>query len=433
MRDFFRVTSIAVLSLFAAISTGASRAGDPVAMKWDCYLTSGMSCEDLRKGILSGLRELKETDSRESATFFLKFRSQSDGQTAHYQAFVFKKGNASDDNEKADFKYIIDIPSQMASEQSFLKVLAQVQYLVLFAFEPSGPATSQDGLMMMSFQTPDPDPRLRQNQTDTNWYNSTSLGGSFNKAEENGNLNLNGFNNLSWSNEDWKFTGTGIVDYQKFDFTESDAEGNLVPKSEEVFSYMGTTLIARTLSEHWSVALIATAGRSLSDNIKFGAQADVGVEWILVPVLKTNENSALVRYTIGLNHSNFNSPSLRDRTHETYLTHELKGEFSRHFDRVDLSLSLTGSSVLDKIAYSKLTAGVSTTFRVTNDFQIIASFNLTLQNRNINDPGAHDLTGVQQYLQGNRFAKISTSSALMFSYNFGNKLWHTQNRRWKRF
>lgn len=393
-------------------------------VKWDCYLpSSGIDCSELQRSYLSGLIGVEVVDDEKRASVVLQIRSirRGDG-VSEYQAFFL--GIA----PQPVLKATKTIAPNMSTAEAFRLFVAFLHQNTAPFLAIAAPAENANGTTFMVFKPLGGGGSApgRDDDKSTRWYNSASLSGSVSSGDTSV-TSANVSDTASWSDPTWQLQAKMSFNYQRIAIEIP----NSAPVIADTMSFNGDTITSYTFAGHWSVAALLSIKRSPSANQRLTETGYAALEWNLVPFLKTNESTVIVRYGLGIENQNYISENLNGNMQETFLAHMLEVYVNWHFDRIDLSTGIYGSSIADQIRYSQMGCNVSATYRLTNDLSLTGSFNVNFRNEAIYQPANRSGNPLEQFLSGGNYSKISTSSSLTLSYTFGNSLLNSQDRRWK--
>jgi len=145
------------------------------------------------------------------------------------------------------------------------------------------------------------------------------------------------FGNISANRitKDWKINTRVSFSYGKDKF-ETD-EG---PISSDNISKSASTLIVKSLSDHWSVGGSANFGSSSYNNQKFMYSVMPGIEYDIFPYSESTRRQLRLLYTVGFNNVNYMDTTIYNKTKEFLLLHSISAAYQvvQKWGSIDINL-----------------------------------------------------------------------------------------------
>ncbi len=410
-----------VLSVFWSISAKAT-----INVYWDCYLeVSKVDCQLLHTSYFSSMSMIVPVSNEEGADVSIKIRSipittkAQDGD--RYSVDFYGHGDL------PKFVILDTIPNNYSNEGTLVRLIGNLQKGTapfLAIVEPS--RTDKDGIIAIKFTDPTLDPAAPAGPDLSGWYVSPSLWAQYSKTQMQ-LITLGGNVTVNYSDDSWRFQLQGHANYQQ---TTVPVNGDELVA--EVFDYFGKTIVSYSFYKNWSVAVILDAAHFPGKNLDARVNSSVGLEWNLVPFLKTNDKSVAIRYIIGSEYQNYVSQNINRNDEEFFVKHSLLAYFTWHFETVDLTTSMGVLSPIDKYEFFELTSDLSLNWRIIDNLSIVPSLSVDYVPTRLNEPFEQDLSNpLSTFYGGGNFSDISYSGNLSVVFTFGNSLLKNQDQRWK--
>ena len=201
-----------------------------------------------------------------------------------------------------------------------------------------------------------------------------------------------------------------------------------------VVTFGARTVTSYTLpyAKKWSVALLLGGGYMPAKNYDVLVNGAVGIEWNLVPVLKSNDRSFSVRYIVGPEYHNYKYRNIEDKNSQWFIKHSIRAALMWHFKKIDIEAAAGATSPLTDYKYASLFGSVSLNWRVVGGLTIMPSISAGYTFKNMNEPLEIDYSNpVMTILGGGSFSKFSLQTMLTVRYVFGNALLNVRDQRWK--
>lgn len=422
----FRILILISLSLMSSASALAS-----FKVKFDCYLPGDtINCSELEKSLFGQFGYLAPAATAAEVELLIQVRSNpiaGAGTPASLgTAYVMNFLGA---GELPQFTLIDRIPGQVSDDNRFVRLLSNIDKGMAPFLAVSAPAITVGGETTMVFEDPHEGPPTSTESSNSRFYFAPSLSGNYSKTQievmsGRGSLATN------WSSDVVRVQGNVNGSYSKIVLNLPGSE----PISASVVSAGAQTIISYSFAKHWSLAVIAAAGHEPASNQKKDMNAGVGVEWVMVPFMKTSERNFSVRYAVGAEYQEFVTKNLRDEDSVLFARHMIELYCFWHFTTFDVSVGAGASSPVNDMDYLKLYGSTQVTFRLTKSLTLGVNLSASRQKLMINQPGVQDTSNpIQSMISGGSYSDTSFSSIVTLSYLFGNSALNYQDQRWRNF
>jgi hypothetical protein len=252
----------------------------------------------------------------------------------------------------------------------------------------------------------------------------------------NGNLfgeSQNKFNSVSGSlsarrvTETWKFRGSFRGSHNHSENTLSDST---VFKST-TSNYNLSTLLVRSLGEHWSFGIDASAMRSTVDNFDLSTKVMSGIEFDVYPYKESSKRQFVLVYSAGMSYANYRDTTIFNRLKETRPLHSLTAALSATQPWGSVNASLTGSNYLNDWSKNRLSISTGCSIRIVRGLQL----DLFGGYSRVRDQLSLEKAGISDEERLLRLKQLKTSyfyNAFMgLSYTFGSKFNNIVNPRFE--
>lgn len=234
---------------------------------------------------------------------------------------------------------------QGATEDELRSGLARSIKLGLARYVARTPAAA--GLTISFAQPSSGEARLGPARDPWNfWTFRTNLRGFFTGESRFSSRSLNGSIFASRITEDWKIQvlTNGNQSRQRF---EIDSLRTITSRQE---GYGVRSLVARSLSDHWSAGGRASLSASTFLNQDMHARVGPVIEYSVFPYAEATRRQITFQYTAGINHFDYDEITIFDRTEQTLGDHELTAALDMRQPWGNLSFSLEGAQFLHDLS-----------------------------------------------------------------------------------
>ena len=263
-----------------------------------------------------------------------------------------------------------------------------------------------------------------------NWIFSVGGNLNFNGQEFRNNVNLNGRVRVSRITEKWKLFFNYNRNYNRQTFKEEDDETgettseSFVRENQNLFG-----VVARSISDHWSVGSFIRGRRSTVENFDWQLGITPSLEYSLFPYREFARRQILVRYGILTTYNNYTDLTIFGELEELLLRQELRieADFTQPWGSIEGNI--TGNTYLHDTSVNRLDMRIEFDFRVTRGLNI--NFNAFYSA--INDQislRAGDLTDEDILLNLRQQAtSFSFGGSIGFNFTFGSLFNNVVNPR----
>lgn len=409
-------------------------------IRWDCYMPSAnVDCEVLRSSLTSKIPFLEIVDDPRVADVLVTLTSvPAENGTRFNLTFTGKRV----DGYGTEVHTTDRIPSSVDATTAMVRVMTKLERGLADFMDQKIDGEVRDGALTLKLLDPVSMPFAgRPEQDAVRWYFAPGLGAYFSDVAGVG-VNASGSPSLSFN-----YSGLKWRTQQSMSFNYSE-QSQPVPGTAQTATirFVGgnvLNVVSRSIGPggHWSAGLLLSAEKNPQANYEFRANGSLGIEFDLIPRQTVNQRNFGFRCGIG--------PELQryDATNVEGLDEQLVGRqfcdlfLSWHFMPVDVWANLGETSILEDFAYRALAAGVSATWRLTDDLTVAPWVNVQQINRAINeaqpstvvysDPKQEIEASMLAAIQEGYTAPLGVQSGLTIRYLFGNGSLASEDQRWK--
>jgi hypothetical protein len=409
----------------ALLAAAPSRAALDVA--WDCYLPSGqVGCSTLETAVFGNGAYVRALQGAADASINVRAAPVAGGIA---YTFVVTEANSSG----GAFTFVDRVPTGFSHDAVLVRLVGDVQKVTAHLFALDEPATFKEGRLTLKLRDPDEGPRkARSDDESTRWYVAPSL--NFN-GERFGIFFVNASANVdvNWSHPDWRVKGDAWTSYRLViaDPDPDDPDEDPADLRYENFDVGIDAYVIRS----WGGFSLAANGYAIRDprsNYALRSGTNVGVEWVLVPFLKTDEGNVGVQYIVGPERQDYVYESVERTMTLTYLRHRARLFGAWHFQHVDLEGSTTFQAHVFNVRFSSVSAYGSVTWRLLDDLSIGMNGEVSYRNALLNEPrDTSQLHPLEAFYGGGAYGDVTYWSWVGVTYTFGNSLLARQDQRWK--
>jgi hypothetical protein len=430
----------AVLSL-ALLSALPSRA-QGLRVQVDCHLPTGpVECPELTEGYFASATFLAKSLDDAEADLRLEVRVTGDNERATYYRLT-----AEGPRVTPAYVRVERMPVQVPPAAALLRLLAALQALTAPHLALEGPgATDAEGRLQLSLRAPEEPPpgddvptvvdstdapagaRARRSKT-SGWYQSTSLFGTFNFGD---NESITGTfsNEVNHSTPRWRFRTGASADYQRVVVRFGD-----VVETQEILAMSAKALLALSVVDGFSVALLANALNAPAENFNFEGRAGLGVAWDLIPFLTQQGNTLGAQYVLQAVHQNYVGANVLEQLERTHLQHGVDVVANWHFERMDVGTYASVSAVLGDNRFHRVGGGVTWSYRITAELALSLTGDANYRRAVLNSPKDSLIESeLEQFLTGGKFSSVRVQGGVTLTYTLGNTVLRSTDQRWRQF
>lgn len=194
----------------------------------------------------------------------------------------------------------------------------------------------------------------------------------------------------------------------------------------------GDLVVARSLDEHASVALVGAANRSPQNNFDGWGSAGLGVEWLGASRLPTTGNNFGVRGRVAAVVEDYVTPNVLGEERAAFARGRLSTFARFHGELVDVTADASVAAPFDQLPLWDVTGSLDTTIRLAGALELGVAGGVTVRGGARHEPADPDqLDAAAVLLSGSDFVRLSTHAELTLSWTFGNALLRTEDQRWR--
>jgi hypothetical protein len=178
--------------------------------------------------------------------------------------------------------------------------------------------------------------------------------------------------------------------------------------------------------------VIGTAVRATEDNLDSRFAGGIGLEWVLRPFLRADENGFGFRYRVRMEHHDYVTANVLGHESMWVPVHAGSAFVRWHTEPFDVGVEIGATQAITLARFWELRGGIETTWRLVGGVQLELSAGLAWRGASIHqpsDPGGLDRAA--GLIGGNDFGQIAWEGGLELSYAFGSSLLRAQDQRWR--
>jgi hypothetical protein len=407
---------------------------------WDCYLpNANVDCAVLQSSLTSKIPFLKVVPERREADVTVTLTSvpAEDG-TRFELDFVGKRV----DGHATEVHTTDRIPSTIDSTTAMVRLMTKLERGLDDFMDQKIAAEVKDGALTLVLLDPVRLPFTGRPQQDgIKWYVAPGLGASFSDVEGVG-VNASGSASVSfnYSARTWRVQQSMSINY----FQQSQP----VPGTPETASirFVGgnaMNVLAQSLGEggRWSAGLLLSTEKNPQANYEFRANGSVGVEFDMIPRQTVNQKNFGFRCAVGPELHHYDATNIEGLDQQVVGRQFCDVFLSWHFVPIDVGASLGETSIVEDFEYRAFSAGLSATWRLTDNLLISPWINLQQINKAINeaqptngvysDPKQEIEASMLAAIQQGYTAPFGVQAGLSIRFLFGNGSLASEDQRWK--
>ncbi len=317
------------------------------------------------------------------------------------------------------------VPNAIPDDALLVRLVNLLEKAIAPALELQTSGSTAGGVLTLSLADPMKVglAQARADTSTTGWYVRPNLSADWviGTTEQ---VFLFGGGRVNHSSPDWRLVSDVFAGYNRIDDRDLDTEPFIA-------TFIGhESQLIHSLGAGFSTRATLLQAHDSNDNQRFTSRPFVGLEWIRRSFLESDTSNFGVRYQLGGEHVELLKENARGRLVESFLLHDASAFVSWHFDRVDVEVTTSFRSILNDLAYSRLSADGSVVFRITDELNVNIVGSAAYRNQLINAPAVASDDPLEQIFGGN-FGALATSTSVGIAYTFGNALIDRQDRRWR--
>ncbi|TAL69635.1 MAG: DUF481 domain-containing protein [Bacteroidetes bacterium] len=168
------------------------------------------------------------------------------------------------------------------------------------------------------------------------WVYRSSFNGYFNGEQTYKSKYLNGNVSANRVTKDWKINLRASYNYSTDKF---DIDGTIIKSDNNSKSF--TSLIVRSISDHWSYGGSLHLGSSSYSNYSLSTIAMPGIEYDLFPYSESTRRQLRLLYSAGFNYANYIDTTIYNKTKEVHLQHSFGAAYEvvQKWGSIDVTLN----------------------------------------------------------------------------------------------
>ncbi len=411
-----------------------------LTVKWDCYLpNASVDCAVVLSGLRSKIPFLTIVDESGGADVAVTLTSIP---VANSRRFVCDFVGKTVDGSRTEVHTSDKIPNSIDASTATERILTKLERGLDDFMDQKVAAAVEDGVLTIRVVDPVQLPFSgRHEQTGIRWYVGPAVGIYFSDVQGVG-INASGNASLSfnYSERNWRAQQSIGANYSQ--------QSQPVPGTNETASIRfaggsASNVLAWSLTpdKRWSLGMLVSAEKNPQANYKMRANASAGLEFDFIPRQTVNQQNFGFRCAIGPEFQHYDATNVQGRHQQVISSQFCEIFLSWHFVPVDLWASVGEAVVLQDLEYRSLSAGLSATWRVTDDLTVSPWVSLRQVNRAINEAESTDVSysnprevvtaSMLATVQQGYTAPFGIQSGVSVRYLFGNGALSSDDQRWK--
>jgi len=257
------------------------------------------------------------------------------------------------------------------------------------------------------------------------WVFRVSAGGSLRNESQFKRHSYSGSLRATRVSEMWKFRMTGNLQRSKSTYTLSDS----TLYHSTVASYRASSLLVRSLGDHFSAGMEVNVSRSTSDNYDLNLHTTAGLEYDFFPYKESSKRQFVLVYSLGLSHANYRDTTIYNKVVETRPIHSFNASAEATQPWGSLSAELSATSYLDNFSQNRVSLFGFCSVRLVRglDLNLNAGYSRIRDQISLLKAGLTDEEILLQLKQIRTDYRYNGSISL--SYTFGSKFNNVVNPR----
>jgi hypothetical protein len=335
------------------------------------------------------------------------------------------------------------VPSTVDATTTLVRVMTKIERGLDDFMDLKEASGAKNGKLTLVFSDPEDSPFSgRREQTSRKWYVSPSVGSYLSDVVGVGiNASLSAGIGYNYSGSNWRLQqslGTNFTQLSQ-PVPNTDNETATV----DFLGAYAVNVLSRDLTKDHklSLAFLASAEKNPQANYTFRANASVGLEFDLIPRQTANQRNFGLRCAVGPEMQRYDTTNI-DGVDQQLVPREFCDVFFNwHFRPIDLGASLGENIVMTSADYTSFYAGLSATWRVTDNWVVSPWVSLQEIIKAINegepevvptnDPEQEIEASMRAAVQQGYTAPFGIQSGLSIKYVFGNGSLASEDQRWK--
>ena len=431
--------AMALLVGAGAVLWPAMAAAD-LNIKWDCYLPgANVDCAVLQTSLTSKIPFLKVVSNQRDADVSVTLTSvpAEDG-TRFSLDFVGKRV----DGRATDVHTTDRIPSSIDPTTAMVRLMTKLERGLDDFMDQKIAAEVKDGALTLVLVDPVRLPFTgRPQQESIKWYVTPGVGANFSDVEGVG-INASGSASIAFSYSGREFRVQQWMSANYFQQSQPVA-GTTETASIHFAGANALNVLSRSFGRNgrWSAGLLVSFEKNPQANYDFRANGSVGIEYDLIPRQTVNQKNFGFRCAIGPEFQRYDATNIEGLDQQVVGRQFCDLFLSWHFVPVDVGATLGETTIVEDWQYAAFSAGLSATWRLTDNLLISPWVSLQeiekaideAQPTNVvySDPKQEVEASMLAAIQQGYTAPFGVQSGLSIRFLFGNGSLASEDQRWK--
>jgi hypothetical protein len=216
-----------------------------------------------------------------------------------------------------------DVVPQASTEDERRRIVAEVLKRGLVRYVAETPLGSR---LKITFAAPDTGAAAAGAKDDpwNLWVFRVTLGGNVNGEQSTTGHSIRGSVSANRTTDAWKVSLAGSGDYREstYDLSETETFKSVSRNID------GSGRVVKSLTDHWSAALLGTYSVSTFYNYDMRTRLAAGVEYDIFPYKESTRRLFTIQYTIGHNAFDYYEETIYGKTSEQLFDHRLVASLS---------------------------------------------------------------------------------------------------------
>lgn len=216
-----------------------------------------------------------------------------------------------------------DVVPQAATQDERRKIVAEVLKRGLVRYVAETPLGARLKITFASPETGAKTPRPADDPWNL-WVFRVTLGGNLNGEQSSTGHSIRGSVSANRTTDDWKlaFSGSGNYRENTYDLSETETYKSVSRNID------GSGRVVKSLTDHWSAALLGTYSVSTFYNYDMRTRLAAGIEYDIFPYSESTRRLFTIQYTIGHNAFDYYEETIYEKTSEQLFDHRLVASLS---------------------------------------------------------------------------------------------------------
>lgn len=346
------------------------------------------------------------------------------------------------DGYKTEVHTTDKIPTSIDAVTALVRIMTKLERGLDDFMDQKEAAEVKRGALTITLTDPTDAPFVgRPEQTSRKWYVSPAIGSYFSDVVGVG-INASGSASIAfnYSGASWRVQQSIGASYTRL----SQPVPNTTDQASIDFAGGYVTNIASrdlTRDHRWGLALLFASEKNPQANYAFRANASVGLEFDWIPRQTANQRNFGFRCAVGPELQRYDATNTSGVDEQIVPREFCDVFFTWHFRPIDLAATLGENVVLTSSDYTSFSAGLSATWRITDNWTVSPWVSLQEIIKAINeaqavsvptdDPKQEIEASMRAAIEEGYTAPFGIQSGLSLKYVFGNGSLASEDQRWR--